>query len=78
LAVLIADDSITTGGGSSGPPRPDRRVWRDYVGNWWWPRPWHAVAAQMAVWVGWTTQETMRQPLGVLGRVYAAHARDDD
>ena len=76
LAVLISPDSLKTD--SDGPPRADRRVWLDYLGNWWWPKPWHLICAQVAVWVGWTAAETMRQPLGVIGHIYAAHLRPDD
>jgi hypothetical protein len=78
LAVLVSEDDIAKGREREGPPRPDLRAWRDEIGNWWWPKPWHLIAAQVAVWVGWTTPETMRAPMGVLGHIYAAHQRSDD
>jgi hypothetical protein len=53
-------------------------VFRDYLGNWWWPKPWHLICAQVAIWVGWTPEQTMRSPVGVIGHIYAAHQRPDD
>jgi len=80
LSVLIGDDQTTETHTRTGSPLPaaDRRVWRDHLGNWQWPRPWHLICAQTAIWVGWTAKETMAQPVGVIARIYAAHQRDDD
>ena len=76
LAVRVGESDLTRS--DDGPARPGHLVHRDYLGNWQWPKPWHLICAQVAIWVGWTPEQTMRAPVGVIGHIYAAHQRSDD
>lgn len=54
------------------------RVWPDRAGNFWhWMQP-HTICAWLAVLVGWSPDQTMSAPLGVLLEVCAIKSRAND